>query len=309
MDYIETSDYLFKVVLANKILLALSMKECLNEYKDCDINIIINEYIEAHILKDVTVHENIVGNNTEKITDGKKTTFDVLFFAKLPDSNQKIGIIINAEAQSIHNINYDVLNRAHYYNARNISSQYKTLWEENNYDELRKVVSIWFILDPPKYKQGSMNRYAMNETHIIGNVCEKQKNIDKNEIVMVYLSQGKCENEFIQIMSDISNRNVSYDDMKKKLSRKYGVFLNEQFEMEVMQMCNYGSYVFNEGKLEGKIEGKIEGKLEGMIEQAYNSILKTMKNFKVDFEQAITSLELDEELANACRKRFQEENK
>ena len=66
-------------------------------------------------------------------------------------------------------------------------------------------------------------------------------------------------------------------------------------------MCNYGSYVFNEGKLEGK--------LEGMIEQAYHSIVKTMKNFKVGFDQAIIGLELDEELANACRKRYEEEHK
>lgn len=101
-----------------------------------DVSTIYHEYIEAHILIDTNVHENIVGANTQK-NNRKKTTFDILFFSKLPDSNQKNGIIINAEAQNIHNISYDVLNRAHYYNARNISSQHKTLWEENNYDELR----------------------------------------------------------------------------------------------------------------------------------------------------------------------------
>ena len=96
MSYIDTLDYLFKVVLANKLILAISMKECLEEFKNIDVSTIYNDYIEAHILKDVGVHENIIGANTEKITDGKKTTFDVLFFSKLPDSNSNIGIIINA---------------------------------------------------------------------------------------------------------------------------------------------------------------------------------------------------------------------
>ena len=162
------------------------MKECLEEFKNIDVSTIYNDYIEAHISTDTGVHENIIGSNTEKIIDGKKTTFDVLFFAKLPDSNNNIGIIINAEAQSLDGIKYDVLNRAHYYNARNISSQYKTLWEDQNYDELRKVVSIWFILDPNKKDQGNLNRYVMKEEHIIGNTSGNQRNIEKNEIIMVY---------------------------------------------------------------------------------------------------------------------------
>ena len=254
MEYIHTLDYLFKIVLGNKILLAITMKECLEEFKEIDVSTIYHEYIEAHILKEVGVHENIVGANTEKITDGKKTTFDVLFYAKLPNSNHKIGIIVNAEAQSLHSIDYDVLNRAHYYNARNLSSQYKTLWDDDHYDELRKVVSIWLILDPPKRNQGSLNRYAMQEEHLVGNACENEKNIKKNEIIMVYLSKGKCDNDFIQIMSDIKNKKVNIHDLRIKLAKKYGINIDEQMEMEVNQMCNYGSYVFNEGKIEAILE-------------------------------------------------------
>lgn len=293
MNYIDTLDYLFKIVLANRMLLAITMKECLNEFKHIDVSTIYHEYIEAHILTDELVHENIVGSNTEKITDGKKTTFDVLFFSKLPNSNHKIGIIINAEAQSIHNISYDVLNRAHYYNARNISSQYKTLWEENNYDELRKVVSIWFVLDAPKYKQGCLNRYIMKEEHIVGNVCENQNNIDKNEIIMVYLSQTKADNDFIQIMSDIKNKNVDFEELKIKLANKYGITVDNQMIVEVDQMCNYGSYVFNEGKLEGKIEGKIEGLV--------TSIVDMMNGFNITIDEVLSKMTISDELKQQCK--------
>ena len=289
MNYIDTLDYLFKIVLANRMLLAITMKECLNEFKHIDVSTIYHEYIEAHILTDELVHENIVGSNTEKIIDGKKTTFDVLFFSKLPNSNHKIGIIINAEAQSIHNISYDVLNRAHYYNARNISSQYKTLWEENNYDELRKVVSIWFVLDAPKYKQGCLNRYIMKEEHIVGNVCENQNNIDKNEIIMVYLSQTKADNDFIQIMSDIKNKNVDFEELKIKLANKYGITVDNQMIVEVDQMCNYGSYVFNEGKLEGKIEGLV------------TSIVDMMNGFNITIDEVLSKMTISDELKQQCK--------
>ena len=294
MNYIDTLDYLFKVVLANRILLAITMKECLNEFKDIDVSKIYHEYIEAHILTDEQVHEKIIGANTEKNTDGKKTTFDILFFSKLPNSKHKIGIIINAEAQSIHDISYDVLNRAHYYNARNISSQYKTLWSGSNYDELRKVVSIWFILDAPKYKQGSLNRYVMKEEHVIGEVCEKQINIDKNEIIMVYLSQGKADNDFIQIVSDIKNKNVDFEELTNKLAKKYGITLDNQMIVEVDQMCNYGSYVFNEGKQEGIIEGKKEGLLEGRFEAILELIKKKMNKKGLSPIESMIELDIEE---------------
>ena len=89
MKYIDKLDYLFKIVLANRLILSIAMKECLKEFKHIDVSTIYHEYIEAHILTDEEVHENIVGSNIEKITDGKKTTFDVLFFSKLPNSTKK----------------------------------------------------------------------------------------------------------------------------------------------------------------------------------------------------------------------------
>ena len=54
-------------------------------------------------------------------------------------------------------------------------------------------------------------------------------------------------------------------------------------------MCNYGSYVFNEGKQEGIIEGKkegllegkkvglLEGKKEGLLEGRFEAILELIK--------------------------------
>ena len=54
-------------------------------------------------------------------------------------------------------------------------------------------------------------------------------------------------------------------------------------------MCNYGSYLFNEGK----------------IEQSYENILNVMKNFNTTFEQAIKSLNLNDSIEIECRKRYE----
>jgi len=98
---------------------------------------------------------------------------------------------------------------------------------------------------------------------------------------MVYLSQGKADNDFIQIMSDIKNKNVNIEEFTNKLAKKYAITLDNQMIVEVDQMCNYGSYVFNEGKqrgiIEGKKEGLLEGKKEGLLEGKFEAILELIK--------------------------------
>ena len=113
-------DYKFKIVLSKKIFLARIMKECLEEYKELKILEII-KLIENHIyVCTKKVHDTISGANIEKNEDDKTTTYDINFFAKLPNSNEKISIIINIEIQT-ELPKYSILKRAHYYNARNIS--------------------------------------------------------------------------------------------------------------------------------------------------------------------------------------------
>lgn len=59
------------------------------------------------------------------------------------------------------------MNRAHFYNARNISSQFNVLFKDDNYDGLRKVVSVWLILKPPVIMQDAINAYKMCEYRYI----------------------------------------------------------------------------------------------------------------------------------------------
>ena len=140
----ETLDSMFKQVLSIKEFLAIIMKKCIKEYKDESLETIIEKYIENHIqIGQKEVHPKIAGLNTEVNQDKKKTTYDINFYARLPKSKDRISIIINIEAQSVFSPGYQMMNRAHYYNARNISSQFGVFFNDSEYDNLRKVISIW----------------------------------------------------------------------------------------------------------------------------------------------------------------------
>ena len=274
----EKLDYMFKQVLSIKEFLAIIMKNCMEEYKDEDLDTIIREYIENHIqVGEKKVHNIISGVNTEINQDKKKTTFDINFYARLPKNKDRISIVINVEAQSDFNPGYHMMNRAHYYNARNISTQFGIFFDEYQYDNLRKVVSIWLLLEPPKYKNDGINRYVMTEEHLYGNIKEDKELIQKNEIIMVYLSR-KSKSKFIQLFNDLRDHKFDMNEFYETLKIDYGYNKTIERESEVTQMCDYGQYVKNKGEFEATLK----------------HIRNIMKNFNVNELAALQSLEIEE---------------
>ena len=287
-------DTMFKNVLSIKEFLAIIMKETLDEYKEENLETIINEYIENHIhVGDTLVHSNISGTNTEINLDNKKTTYDINFYARLPKSNDKIGIVINIEVQSDFYPGYQILNRAHYYNARNMSVQFGEFFDEYEYDNLRKVVSIWLMLDPPQYMSDGINRYTMHEEHIYGNIKENKTLIRKNEIIMVYLSH-KSKSKFIQLFNELRDGIFKFDEFYETLKNDFGYEKRITREKEVTQMCDYGQYVINKGLKLGMKQGIEQGIEQGIFLATLKNIKNIMKNLNIDEIVAMQSLEIEE---------------
>ena len=86
---------------------------------------------------------------TEDATAGESyITFDLRFSLTLPHKSVKI--IINLEAQKTTDaskLGYHLSNRITYYMARLISSQKETEFFHTEYDNLKKVYSIWICLE------------------------------------------------------------------------------------------------------------------------------------------------------------------
>lgn len=283
LESTETLDVLFKQALSNKVFLALIMKKCIEEYKDEPLDKIIHEYIENHIsVGTKEVHPRIAGGPTEINEDEKKTTYDINFYASLPNSKESIGVVINVEAQEKDHPGYSMMNRAHYYNARNISSQYNVFFTKSNFDGLRKVVSIWLILKPSSKKQDGINIYQMVERQVIGNVVEKEEDIKKNEIIMVYLSK-ESNDSFIQLMNDLRDRKIDFIKFRNDLKEEYDYQLDEKAEKEVTLMCNYGQYVRNEGKLEGREETILQN-LRSLMMNMNWTLLEAMSALNISHE-------------------------
>lgn len=88
-------DSIAKSILSNKQVVANLLMSTVNEYKD------LSYYEVYHLIEDGSDSKIINGINTEDIGLNDGTIhYDILFTAKLPKSNEDIGLYVNIEPQS-----------------------------------------------------------------------------------------------------------------------------------------------------------------------------------------------------------------
>ena len=230
-DYEARYDRAAKKLLANKLVLAHILKDCVKEYQACSIMDIAQKYIEGEPevgttgvnMDDINSPEQpdikletvvtraaevqamnaqamntqvtkVQGMGNEDISQNEGTVYyDVRFNAIAPSTEEleNIRLIINAEAQNRFKLKYPLIKRAVYYGSRLISAQHGTVFTKSDYQKLRKVYSIWICVNPAKRFRNTITRYSLKPETIIGNAVEAPENYDLINIVMVCL--GKME--------------------------------------------------------------------------------------------------------------------
>ena len=143
-------DECVKKLLGHKIILAHILAKSVDEFRGMRPEEVVH-LIEGEPLinKIVGVDEKgneIVGLNTEnsEVYAGY-VRFDIIFYVRTKDGVSQI--IINIEAQKTDPIDYDILNRAIFYISRMISSQKNREFKGSNYNDIKKVYSIWICMN------------------------------------------------------------------------------------------------------------------------------------------------------------------
>ena len=288
-------DQIIKMILREKPVLSVLMKELIEEYSPYSLRE-IEQCIEPQ--GDVPLHSRLTpGHRNENNEDYRSIYFDSLVYASLPQDHGKIAMIINPEAQGVLKGKSHVLSRGNYYTSRNISMQVGKFFDHGQYDDIVKVVSIWIVFNAPLYKQGCINRYRMREEHILGNVCEDEKYFDKQEIIVLYLGYEENESVSSNVLRILLDESMTAAKKKEEL-KKYNFKLTESLAEEVEEMCDYSVYLeqkYMEKGLKRGFEQGIEKGIEQGIEQGiYSSLCSLMKNMKIDLQEAMKLLNIPE---------------
>ena len=203
-----------KRLLGNKIILAHILVKTVDEFRGMNPKDVVS-YIEGEpfisvvpvepgltniekipsndskLSKDSSENgQRIVGMNTEnaEINEGL-VRFDIIFYVRMKDGISQV--IVNVEAQKDEPSGYHILNRAVFYVSRLVSSQKERDFVKTNYNDIRRVFSIWVCMG---MDESSMAYVHLAKDDLLGSYPWKG-GLDLLNIVLIGISNELPEHD------------------------------------------------------------------------------------------------------------------
>ena len=266
-----------KFLLADKQILARILKYAVREFKDMTV-----EDIMSCIGDDIDVGTRpldaglsnlgrVNGSNTEDNIPGEgKIFFDIRFSAYHKETEMKF--LINIEAQKSSDpskLGYHLENRMIFYLARMVSAQKQTEFYHSDYDNLKKVRSIWICMDNSE-DGDSIEEISLNRNVIFGNKVNPY-DTDLIRGIIINVRSGKdikeSQNTLISMLEKLLSE-TGVDEKKRILTEEYGMIMTTELEGRIQTMCNLSENIIEKGIAEG-IEKGIE---KGIKKERLNAI-------------------------------------
>lgn len=250
---------------------------------------------------DANMPEQIRGEQNENttISDGDRR-FDILFQATVPNTDEKLQLVINIEVQNNYNPGYSLLKRGIYYCSRLISRQYGTEFTKSDYNKIKKVYSIWICTNSPKEYANTVISYDFQRRIKHGKPAEATK-ADRKEYDLISLNMICIGNEdsedysdIIEFLGTLLSNKLPKDIKKEKLTDKFGMEMTEKIDEEVENMCNLSYTIDQSGFKRGFDRGEAHGFERGEA-RAKREVILALKDKMSNSEIAhIVKLPIDE---------------
>ena len=210
----------------------------------------------------------IGGRNTEsQIPYEGKITYDIHFFAWAPGKEEKLKIILDVEAQKNFYPGYHIVSRGIFYTSRMLSAQLDTEFEIPNYDEIKKVYSIWICLNSPERVGSTITEFSMNRKDLVGTSGDLGR-YDLLSVIIIGLPKELAKKtegtELHRFLGTIFSSRLSAEEKKKILSSEYKIPMESELERRIHIMCNLSEAIAEEGMEEGIKKGMEKGIEKGM---------------------------------------------
>ena len=272
-----------KNILADKNILAWILKTCASEFKRLEIEEIINCIEGEPEISVVPVYpgkapEKITGMSTEdKVPNEGFVTYDIRFYAYVSKDGrkEKIKLIVNIEAQKKYHPGYDLVTRCIFYLARQISAQLDTEFTADDYDNIKKVYSIWICMDTPEYAQNTITKYDIQQTKIAGDFRGKAR-YDLMTGIMICLGKEVSDekNSLLRLLGTVLAEKILPKEKEEILQKEYGIEMKLPSKEGLNVMCNLSDLIEERGIEKGMEQGLQQGRMAERISKIQKMIQK-----------------------------------
>ena len=209
--------------------------------------------------------------NTESSIPGEgRITFDIRFYMVTKDG-LRIKIIVNIELQKKYHQIYHYEPRAVFYCSRMISEQLNREFIAENYDDLKKVYSIWIFFDAPQRDSDTITEYSLQKKDIYGKPVKAWK-YDYISISFTRLSttpEKNSKHKLINMLDTLFSDELSSEKKKQILEIEHQMQMTRQLQGGINSMCNVSQGIkekaFSQGISQGKLDTILELLRDGLI--------------------------------------------
>ena len=238
-----------KRLLGQKSILAHILVKTVDEFAGMDPKEVVS-YIEGEpFINTVPIEtgltnavikndgSRVVGLNSEnpELHEGM-IRFDIIFYVRMRDGLSQI--IINVEAQKDEPNGYDILNRAIFYVSRMISSQKERDFSNSNYNDIKRVYSIWVCMNMP---ENSLEHIHLVKDSIVNSHAWKGK-MDLVNIVMIGLSEELPKHEkkyeLHRLLGALLSQDLTANEKLDIIGNEYAIPMEKDSREDVSIMCN-----------------------------------------------------------------------
>lgn len=273
-----------KYLLADKQILSRILKYTIEEFQNMDIRDIIDcigddvEIGTKPVDAGLSNLGRVKGTVTEDNIPGEGIIYyDIRFTARYMEEHsmkeehsrkKEIKILINIEAQRSSDsgkLGYHLENRIIFYLARMISSQKQTEFFHSDFDNLKKVRSIWICMDNDE-TEDSIEEISLNRKTVFGTKQTSYHN-DLMKGVIVNIRNGQYDgsretvkrstNVLIAMLEElVSEKNMV--EKKRVLSEEFGMIMTAELERRIQIMCNWSESIEARGIAKGIQKERID---------------------------------------------------
>lgn len=254
-----------KALLGEKIILAHILSGCVAEFMGRKPEELVS-FIEGEPeigIRPVDPGESnsphVKSVNSEDIVPYEGTVnYDLRFYVRMPDGNGTAGIIIDLEAQRSFRPGYDLVTRGIYYSARMLSSQMGIEFTGTNYNNIKKVYSIWICMQVPEKMENTITEIKLEQNNVLGSQQEIGR-YDLMRTVFIGLSKEPAEKKdeyyLHRLLETLFSPNLSMERRGEILAGEYQIPLTQDAERRMRFMSNLGEGIREEALEEGMEQG------------------------------------------------------
>ena len=250
-----------KRLLGNKIILAHILVKTIDEFKGMNPKDVVSNIEGNPLISVVPVEpgltnvkrkesgQRIVGMNTEnaEINEGL-VRFDIIFYVRLKDGISQV--IVNIEAQKDEPASYHILNRAVFYVSRLVSSQKERDFVKTNYNDIRRVFSIWVCMG---MDENSMAYVHLAKDNLLGSYPWKG-GLDLLNIVLIGIANELPEHdekyELHRLLSTLLSMELTAKEKLGIIKTEYNIPVDDKIREDVSAMCNLSQGIREKGGAE-----------------------------------------------------------